>query len=139
MGKRRFLFRSLIGITPEFTAADKAISLSLFGYRIAWFIVFAIVTIWNIPQAWRWPERWWVNFWHVTCIWLPLIIAVVMVFWFTWGGLKDIRELFIRLGKIERNPMDDGTVAGHENLDEAAMPAPVAKTPSAPAPASALH
>src|SRR5688572_12462979 len=54
MGKRKWSLKTLIGITPEFTSADKAISLSLFGYRIAWFVVFAVITIWNLPPSWRW-------------------------------------------------------------------------------------
>jgi solute:Na+ symporter, SSS family len=120
MGKRKFSIKTLLGITPEFTTADKAISLSLFGYRIAWFIVFAIITIWNIPESWRWPEARWMSFWHVTAIWLPFVIAIVMVVWFTWGGLKDIKELFARLKVVDRDALDDGTVVGHKNLDEVA-------------------
>jgi len=116
MARRRFSFKTLIGITPEFTRGDTAISMSLFLYRIAWFVVFAAITLWNIPKAWRWPERWWINFWHVTCIWLPFIIAIVMVVWFTWGGLKDIRDLFVRLRTARRDAADDGTVVGHRNL-----------------------
>ena len=138
MTKRRFSVKTLLGITPEFTRGDMAISLSLFGYRIAWFIVVAAITIWNIPRGWRWPEHWWVQFWHVTCIWLPLVMAVVLVVWFTWGGLRDTRDLFVRLRHAEKNPLDDGSVEHGEGLpvgeetvtdDEAgrakARPAPV--------------
>jgi hypothetical protein len=74
------------------------------------------------------------------------VIAIVMVVWFTWGGLKDIRELFARLRTAQRNALDDGTVAGHANLDEVAPPKPLgldaaaAATPENPgaAPASVL-
>jgi SSS family solute:Na+ symporter len=119
MGRRKFSFKTLVGITPEFTTSDKAISLSLFGYRIAWFVVFAVITIWNIPQAWRWSEASWIAFWRVTAIWLPFVIAIVMVVWFTWGGLRDIKQLFARLRTAQRDALDDGTVVGHENLDDA--------------------
>jgi SSS family solute:Na+ symporter len=132
MTRGKFSFARLIGITPEFTTGDKAISMSLFLYRIAWFAVFAIITVWNIPRSWRWPEKWWINFWHVTCIWLPFIIAIVMVVWFTWGGTKDIRELFVRLRTAQRNALDDGTVAGHANLDEVVPPKPLAGGGGAP-------
>jgi SSS family solute:Na+ symporter len=126
MTRRRFSFKTLIGITPEFTRGDTAISMSLFLYRIAWFIVFAIITVWNLPPSWRWPEGRWIKFWHITCIWLPFIIAVVMVVWFTWGGIKDIRALFVRLETARRDAADDGTVVGHHNLADApgAAPAP---------------
>jgi len=124
MTRRRFSFSRLIGITPEFTTGDKAISLSLFIYRIAWFILVAVITIWNlprvVPEEWHWPEHWWVNFWRVTGIWLPFVIAIVMVVWFTWGGVRDIQQLFVRLRTTQKNALDDGTVVGHKNLDEAA-------------------
>ncbi len=120
MGKRKWSLKTLIGITPEFTRSDMAISLSLFGYRIAWFIVFAVITLWNIPESWRWPESRWIAFWRVTAIWLPFVIAMVMVVWFTWGGLRDIKQLFARLRTTQRNALDDGTVVGHKNLDDAA-------------------
>jgi SSS family solute:Na+ symporter len=132
MTRKKFSFKRLIGITPEFTAGDKAISMSLFLYRIAWFVVVAVITIWNLTR-WKWSEQWWVNFWRVTGIWLPFAIAIVMVVWFTWGGTKDIRELFVRLRTTERNALDDGTVAGHANLDEVAPPKPVEAKPAATA------
>jgi SSS family solute:Na+ symporter len=135
MGKKRFSFKRLIGITPEFTRADKAISLSLFLYRIAWFVVVAVITIWNLPRlapaSWHWPESWWINFWRVTGIWLPFAIAIVMVVWFTWGGTKDIRQLFARLRTADRDALDDGTVAGHSNLADVAAAAPVPPDDSA--------
>jgi len=118
MTRRKFSFNRLIGITPEFTAGDKTISMSLFLYRIGWFVLVAVVTVWNLT-AWKWPEHWWIGFWRVTGIWLPFVIAIVMVVWFTWGGLRDITELFQRLRTVRRDVLDDGTVVGHENLDDA--------------------
>jgi solute:Na+ symporter, SSS family len=44
----------------------------------------------------------------------------VMVVWFTWGGVRDIKQLFERLRTTQKNALDDGTVVGHKNLDEAA-------------------
>lgn len=120
MTKRRFSFKMLVGITPEFTRADLLVSLGLFVYRIAWFVVFVVITIWNIPASWRWPEQWWINYWHVVAIYLPCAITSIMVVWFTWGGLKDIRELFIRLRTVECNPLDDGTVADHRSVADTA-------------------
>lgn len=116
--KRRFQIGQLVGITPEFTRTDKAISLSLFGYRIFWFLVFLVVTIWNLIPGRQWSEQTWSRYWHATAIVLPFALATVLVVWFTYGGLKDIRLLFVRLREAERNPSDDGTVVGHHNADE---------------------
>lgn len=108
--RRKLNFSLLVGITPEFTRTDKAISLSLFGYRIFWFMVFAVVTVWNLIPGQGWSESTWSSYWHYTAIWLPFVVATAMVIWFTWGGLRDIRQLFIRLRTVKRDEHDDGTV-----------------------------
>lgn len=127
--RRKLDFNLLVGITPEFTRTDKAISLSLFGYRIFWFCVFLVVTIWNLVPSWRWTEYAWSQYWHYTAIWLPFALATVLVVWFTYGGLRDIKLLFERLRETERNPLDDGTVVGHHNLDEGFEVVPPQQTP----------
>ena len=45
----------------------------------------------------------------------------VTAVWFTWGGVRDIRDLFKRLKSQKINDLDDGTVVGHQNLDEIAL------------------
>jgi SSS family solute:Na+ symporter len=114
-------WKVLLGITPEFTKRDMAISISLFVYRFSWFAVFAGVMIWNVARPW--PEQWWVNFFHISFVKLPFAISVVIAVWFTWGSLRDLRNLFRRLGTVTVNPLDDGTVAGHPNADEEAKAA----------------
>jgi SSS family solute:Na+ symporter len=113
---RKFSWKLLLGITPEFTKSDMTISLSLFIYRFAWFVIFAVITTWNILRPW--PEQWWVNFFHATSVALPFAIGIIVTVWFTWGGLRDLKKLFIRLETVTENPLDDGTVVGHHNLDE---------------------
>jgi len=43
----------------------------------------------------------------------------VLVVWFTWGGLRDIRNLFRKLEKVKVNPNDDGMVVEHNSADVA--------------------
>lgn len=114
--KRRFSWQLLLGITPEFTKGDKAISISLFVYRFSWFLLFVIVTAWNLLHPW--PDTRWAEFYHVTFVALPLAIGVVVMFWFTLGSLKDLKQLFSRLKVVQENPLDDGTVAAHHNLSD---------------------
>ncbi len=38
--------------------------------------------------------------------------------WFTWGGVRDIRSLFRRLGRERLDVLDDGMVVNHRNRDE---------------------
>ena len=116
---RKFTWSGLIGITPEYTRGDKAISLSLFGFRISWLVIFIVVTVWNV--CWHpWSTARWINFWYYSTILFPFLIAAVMTVWFTWGGVHDLRNLFKILHTVERNALDDGTVVGNRNLDDLA-------------------
>ena len=114
--RRKFSLKLLLGITPEFTKGDMTISLSLFFYRFGWFVLFAVVTTWNLIHPW--PERWWVTFFHLTLVLVPFVIAGFVLVFFTWGNARDLRTLFRRLKTVHENPLDDGTVVSHENLDE---------------------
>jgi solute:Na+ symporter, SSS family len=94
-----------------------------------WFGTFVIGSLWNLLAPW--PIGVWKVFWHITGVGIPVVMAFVTAIWFTWGGLHDIRNLFTRLRGENVNELDDGTVVGHMNLDEAAA-AMEGKTPGAP-------
>ena len=106
----------LIGFDQEFTLGDKWLAGSLFGWSVLWFLVFAIGSIWNFLAPW--PVSVWSTFWHVVAIGLPIFFCLVTAVWFTWGGLRDMRAFFGRLRQEKVNPLDDGTVVDHQNLDE---------------------
>ncbi|MDX9974577.1 MAG: sodium:proline symporter, partial [FCB group bacterium] len=117
-GRRGWLGRA-IGFDENFTLGDKWIAGCLFSWSMLWFFVFAVGSIWNLVAPW--PLHVWSTFWHVTCIGLPIGFATVSAVWFTWGGLRDMGELFRRLRVQTINHLDDGTVIGHQNLDEAVL------------------
>jgi SSS family solute:Na+ symporter len=50
---------------------------------------------------------------------LPIGLSLVTAIWFTWGALRDMRDLFQRLRAAKANPLDNGMVKGGRNLDEA--------------------
>ena len=104
----------LIGITKEFTLGDKAIS--VFSWKMLLMAVGGVITVWNLFQ--HWPLKWWSNYWYIQSIIIPLVFAVPTTIWFTWGGIRDLRELFVSLKRIHRDDRDDGTVVDHHNLDE---------------------
>jgi len=108
----------IIGIDSNFTLSDKILSISVFSWGMFWFFVFLAVTAWNLLVA-RWSGPLWSEYYHVTGVLIPFGIAVVTCVWFTWGGIRDLRRMFISLRSIRRNTHDDGTVVGHRNLDEA--------------------
>jgi solute:Na+ symporter, SSS family len=114
-------FGRLIGVDKNFTTGDKWIAGSLFVWAIFWFLVMIVGTAWNlIGQAglvsWikPWSNEFWLTFWHVTAIGLPILITIVTGLWFTWGGIHDIRALFKSLKTYQIDDTDNGTVKEHK-------------------------
>lgn len=116
---QRFRFARLFGINSHFSRGDKWIAASFVLWSFFWCAVVLLGTIWN---AWNpLPLSAWVSFWHVAGIGIPVLLTLITSLWFTWGGSRDIRDLFRRLREQKINHLDDGTVIGHQNLDEAAV------------------
>lgn len=107
----------VIGITENFSTTDKWIAGGLFGWSMLWFAIFVVGSIWNVIAPW--PTSAWSGYWHIAGIGIPIFLSLVMAIWFTWGGLRDMRELFRRLRVQKVNVLDNGTVVGDQNLDEA--------------------
>jgi hypothetical protein len=59
---------------------------------------------------WSRYDSWWLGFWH-TKIWIELSVAVVVIVWFTIGGVRDIRALLRTLSERDRDDADDGFVS----------------------------
>ena len=114
--RRKISLSSLIGFDDNFTRSDKWIAGGLFGYSMIYLVLFLVGTAWNLIAPW--PLSVWSSFWHVVGVGLPVFFAVVTGVWFTWGGVKDMRSLFRRLGQEQVNALDDGMVVNHRNLDE---------------------
>ncbi|MFA7344770.1 MAG: hypothetical protein WC003_10730 [Terrimicrobiaceae bacterium] len=114
--ERKVGWGKVIGIDKDFSRGDKWIAGGLFGWNMLWFGVFVVVSLWNLAAIW--PTAWWLKYWHITAISLPIFFAVVTGIWFTWGGIRDMGTLFQRLRDHKTNALDDGTVVGHQNLDE---------------------
>jgi solute:Na+ symporter, SSS family len=121
--RRKLRWGSVMGFDAEFTRGDKIISGGLFAWSMLWFAVFVVGTIWYL---WRpWPLHTWGTYFWWTGIVLPFVVGVITVVWLTWGGLRDLRRLFVALQTVRRNDLDDGMVVGHRNLDEVATTAAI--------------
>lgn len=97
----------VVGITKEFSFTDKILAVALVAWNAGWFVFFLIVTA--ISLAVGLGNGWWANFWRFY-VYLSLAISVPVFFWFTIGGIKDIKALFRTLETLERDPTDDGRV-----------------------------
>lgn len=115
--KKKSLLGRVLNFNEHFTVGDKMISYGLVGWSLLWFSTFIIGSTWNLISPWS--DETWNTFWHITGIGIPVFMALVTAIWFTWGGIRDIYALFARLKVEQVNELDDGTVVGHQNLDEA--------------------
>ena len=110
------VWSKLIGITPDYTVGDKVIAWSVFiwtiGYRIG--ICFVGVLIWNAITPW--DALAWSKYYFIVYLIIASIVSVITAVWFTWGGIRDVRQLFSDLAKRVDNPLDDGTVKGHVSI-----------------------
>ncbi|WP_197673030.1 hypothetical protein [Verrucomicrobium sp. GAS474] len=109
----------LIGFDENFSLGDKWIAGALFAWSSLFSVLFVVGTIWNYIAPW--PAAFWGSFWHVVGLGFPIFFAVVTGIWFTWGGVRGIRDFFRRFRLERNNPLDDGTVKNHQNLDERAV------------------
>ena len=79
---------------------------------MAWFVVFVVISVWNIIHIW--PDQWWSNYWFYASVVVPIVLGSVTSVWFTIGGLTDLRKLFKRLRVLQRDSHDDGRVRDTE-------------------------
>ena len=95
----------LPGIDPEFTSGDRWLYRLTYSWILGWFAVFASGTVYNLffPAA----DAAWILFWKAY-MWIHIVVAVLVVFWFGIGGARDLKRMFGRLNALERDQTDDG-------------------------------
>jgi len=108
----------IIGIGKEFTKWDKVIAVGLFAWTMLWVVVLIIGSAWNAFSPLS--NEFWASYWHVVGIGIPVFLCLVTAIWFTYGGVRDIRQLFTGLRREQVDALDDGTVVDHRNLNEVA-------------------
>lgn len=120
--KPRTWFQKALGYDEHFSRGDKFVSGGLFAWSMFWFLVFIVVTLWNVVGfasenlAWPlseirpWTTARWATYYHFAGILLPLAIGIVTTIWFTIGGISDMFKLFRTLGRRHTDAHDDGTV-----------------------------
>lgn len=117
-------FLEKLGMDKQFKGTDRAVTLITLAWPLFFTAVFIVGTAYALwrrqsgdpitAQAW---SSWW--FWWM---WLILGCSVVIVVWFTTGGIRDVIRM-IRLLKSRRiDVRDDGTVIGAVNADEVESP-----------------
>ena len=83
----------------------------MFVYSIIYHFGFCFIAIAVFNAFYRWPVEWWSIKFFVVGLIVPGIIAFITAVWFTWGGIVDMRRLFIDLNnEKDRNPEDNGQI-----------------------------
>lgn len=128
--KPRTLLQKALGYDEHFTTGDKFVSGGLFAWSMFWFLVFIVVSLWNIiglsasslpsplSSIRAWTTADWATYYHFAGILLPLVIGIVTTIWFTIGGITDMLKLFRRLDQQHEDAADDGTVAAPQEPDK---------------------
>ena len=86
-------FRALLGIDEHFTRGDKILATSMFCYFMGWFLVFVVISIWNMIHIW--PDERWAAYWFYAVIVLPIVLRnhhQHLVH--TIGGIRDPVQTF---------------------------------------------
>jgi SSS family solute:Na+ symporter len=126
--RRTIVWGKIIGYDDNFTLGDKWLAGGLFGYSILWLVVSIVVLTWNYFQFWSIAA--WSNYYYFTSIGIGVFFALTVGTWLTWGGISDSIALFRQLRSEKVNPLDNGAVIGHQNLDEAILPSAESPLPS---------
>jgi SSS family solute:Na+ symporter len=118
ISSRKLTWGRLIGLDEHFTFGDRLLAGGIFSWSILWLGVFLVGTVWNLVAPW--PTAAWSAFWFVVGIGIPICFTFVTAFWFTWGGIRDMRHYFERLRHERIDVLDNGMVVNHRNAGEPA-------------------
>lgn len=103
-----------LAINSEFSRRDKFLYLLTYGYNLGWVVVFIIATVFFLTRRiegsdWSRYDALWLGFWH-TRQWIEMGISLVVIVWFTIGGVRDVKALLKALDERKRDEADDGFI-----------------------------
>ena len=93
---------------PEFTKADKIIYILNYVWTGLWTIVFFAGTAYNLYNDVS--NVAWMQFWKIY-LYVHVTVSIVIIFWFTIGGFRDLKEMISKLKTEYRDHQDDGWVS----------------------------
>ena len=116
----KLAIKKMVGIDSQYTKGDKVLAWSVFVWSMGiGFGSFIITIIWN--AIYPWPDVWWGYKFTIFGLIIPCIVGLISTFWFTIGGVIDLRKMFKKLDEKEDNLLDDGRVIGHVSADDVAL------------------
>lgn len=118
--KKKFHWRSLVGITAEYSRGDKILAWAVFGWTMFNISMLLVQLVLNLGFG-IWSEETWFKFWCYYTLPLALLVGIVTTIWFTWGSCRDLFRLFrsmrnnYKQNSQEQPDADNGFVS--ENSD----------------------
>jgi SSS family solute:Na+ symporter len=97
----------LLGSGRDFTRRDRFICRVTYAWVMGWFGVLVIGTV--VSLTGDVTDSAWMKYWYATVV-IRVVASVMILVWFTCGGVLDLRKMFARLKTMQRDDADDGTV-----------------------------
>lgn len=112
MGKPVNRFYRILGINESFSKSDKFVYIFIFlwsTHECIWAAFWTIYALMYGVTVNGWGVYW--RYWF----WSSLIMPMAATIWFTIFGLRDMKDMFVRLRTKIRSDDDDGTVIHEAN------------------------
>jgi SSS family solute:Na+ symporter len=111
-------WKDVLGFSTRMTKGDKF----TFGFAYGYIALYlgAVITLTACQLLLRpagLADSTWLTFWHVF-VWVNFILTIIIIVWFSIGGIIDLKSLFTTLATIKRDDDDDGAIVdGNGNND----------------------
>lgn len=112
----RTVFSNLLGITSEYTRSDRWIAWSVFLYTFVYQLGIAFVCVIIFNLFFEWPKIWWDWYFYIVNLLVPTLAGIVTTVWFMWGGVRDLRRLFVDLANRREDAADNGQILDEDKI-----------------------
>lgn len=89
---RRGRLARFLNIDEHFTRGDKVVTYFTFFWSMLWKVLALLILVWVLCFG-RLSEEWWFRYNMITSVWITVFWGVAMGIIFTWGVLRDLRDL----------------------------------------------
>ena len=97
----------VLGMGREFTRWDKVIYVATYAWTASWVVVFVAGTILNLTREVSTAA--WLGFWKTYTL-IMLAVSIFVIFWFSAGGIINLKEMIATLKVQTRDHSDQGFV-----------------------------
>ena len=100
----------IFGMGAEFTKSDKLIYILNYVWTGMWTLIFIIGTVYNLSNPVS--NSSWMKYWEYY-IYINMVLSIIIIVWFTMGGISDLKHMISSLQSDYRDHGDDGWVTNN--------------------------